>query len=389
MDKKKVALIKGPFLRPNGVLPWVYLNNNYKKYEVTAFESNPSRFNTNNLDLPVRDLHWLDGKFTLFNYDYFFSKLIKKLHLPANILIGLTKITKNYDIIHTCENFNFFTFQIALLSRFYKNKKFLFSTGENIPYPLFQRNILTWQIKKFNNKYVNKITTTTELGKRALIHEGVQPKKVEVLPNALNFKLFENLEKDPQIINLSEKYKYTFNILFVHKLCEQKGTYFLIKAFNKLNQEIDNIRLFLLGENQLNDKYNNIIKSNKNIIHIDYIRNDKIKYLYNLSDLFILPSITMTNNEEQFGMAILEAMACGIPSIVTNVGGMPFVVEKNKTSLIIQERSTKDIIKSIKRIYYDKRFRKKLGNYSYKYVRDKYSMEKTGGKLNNIYEGLY
>ncbi len=37
----RVALIRGPYLRPNGVLPWEYIHNSYDDIEVVAFESDP------------------------------------------------------------------------------------------------------------------------------------------------------------------------------------------------------------------------------------------------------------------------------------------------------------------------------------------------------------
>lgn len=384
----RIALIRGPYLRPNGVLPWEYVHNNFDDMETVAFESNPPRFDTSVLNMPVRRVHWIDGKLNLFGADYFFSKVLSKAKLPSDILLGIGKIAKDFDVVHTSENFNFFSFQSALWSKV-RHKKFVFSAGENIPYPLSQRNFITWQVKKFVNNTASAITTTTPLGKKALIHEGVDQNKIEVIPNALDFEYFEKGPKDSSKANLPEELEGTFNLLFVGGLSEQKGTYYLLRAFRELKNRIWDIRLILIGENHLNEKYyKSFVEADKSVYHIGYVPNTEIRYLYNMCDVFILPSVTMPNNEEQFGMAVLEAMACGKPTIVTDVGGLPYVVRHEKTSLVIPERSSEAIADAVLKLYNDKALRQSLGQYSYSYVRDNFSKEVVGQKLYEFYKRL-
>jgi glycosyltransferase involved in cell wall biosynthesis len=295
----RIALIRGPYLRANGVLPWEFINNEFNDIEVVAFESDPPRFDTSVLDLPVRKLPWPDGKLNLFGYDYFFSKALSGLKMPSDILIGFSKISKEFDIIHTSENFNFFSFQGALWSKL-RNKQFIFSAGENIPYPIKQRNWILWKIKKFVNERANAITATTLAGKKALIHEGANPDKIEIIPNVIDFKYFGKGSKDSSKLNLPHELEDTFNILFVHGLSKQKGIPFLVDAFKRLKSNISDVRLILTGKNQLDPNYyrENIGKCDE-IFHINFLPNIKMQYLYNLSDVFILPSVTTLNNEEQ------------------------------------------------------------------------------------------
>ncbi len=336
--------------------------------------------------MPIRKLHWIDGKLNLFGYDHFFSKVLSKVKLPSNILSGIGRIAKEFDIIHVSENYHFFSFQGAFWSKV-RHKKFVFSAGENIPY--YPKNVITWQVKKFVNKVAVGITTTTPLGKRALICEGVDPNKIEVIPNALDFTYFNPGPKDSSKLNLPEELQETFNILFVGKLTEQKGIYYLLKAFEELKHKIKNIRLILVGPNYLpQNYYKSYIECNDLIYPIRYIPNTKIQYAYNLCDIFILPSITMPNNKEQFGMVVLEAMACGKPTIVTDVGGLPYIVKAGKTSIVIPERSCEAIIKAVIKLYNDEKLRESLGRYSYYYVRKNFSKEVIGHRLYVFYKKI-
>jgi glycosyltransferase involved in cell wall biosynthesis len=382
----KIALIRGPYLRHNGILPWEYINNRFKDVKITAFESIPTRFNNSTLDMPLKKLHWLDGKIKI-NDRYIIKDGLNYLNLPNTILLGINKIVKEYDIIHTSENFNFFSFQVALLCKI-QNKKFAFSSGENIPFKPNQ--YITWKIKKFVNTTANGITTTTPLGKRALIHEGVNPNKISIISNVIDLKYFKRQDKEPEKIKLPSELKITFNILFVHGLKEQKGIYYLLKAFKNLIQKYKDIRLILVGKNHLEKHfYYKHITKNQYIYHLNFVPNNKIQDVYNLCDIFILPSITMQNNEEQFGMSILEAMACNKPSIVTDIGGLSYIAKNSKTSLIIKERSVKEIIKAIEKLYKNEDIRKELGDYSYRYVRSNFSKHIVGYKLYKFYKNIY
>ncbi|OQX56503.1 MAG: hypothetical protein B5M53_01125 [Candidatus Cloacimonas sp. 4484_209] len=383
----KIALIRGHFTRKSGILPWEFLHNNYNNdYEVTIFAAKPTRHPLDEIKLPVRQLYWLDGRPKVKKWDYFLYSMLNKLKLPSGFLLGLSKIIEEYDIIHTSENFTGFSFIAAYLCRRYK-KPFVLSTGENIPYPLFQRNPITWQIKKFVNNTAKAILPTTQLGKRALIHEGVDHKKIYVVPNAIDLDIFYRCSREEclRILNLSNQYMKTFNILFVGNLCEQKGVPYLIDAFLNISHRHHRVRLFLVGKNFLDEGYKNMLKNNKKMLHVESFPYEKMRYWYGIADVLVLPSVTMPNNEEQFGMVLLEAMACGVPTIATNVGGIPFVVESDKTTLLVNERSVKEIENAIEELICHPAIRKKMAAYSIDYVKKKYSPVRVANTLMKIY----
>ncbi len=338
--------------------------------------------------MPVKQLHWLDGKLDLFNQKYVLWKGLEFFRLPKSVLLGIGKIVNEFEVVHTSENSNFFSLQAALWARL-KGKKFVFSAGQNIPYPLKQRNFFTWHAKKFVNDTACAITTTTTLGKRALIHEGVNPDKITVIPNALDFKYFDKGPKNSANVGLPKELNSTFNILFVHRLKEPKGVLYLVAAFEDLEKKYGDMRLIVVGDNHLDEAYyRKHIKANQKIYHVESVPNTQIQYLYNLSDVVVLPSLAIANNEEQFGMTLLEAIACGVPTIVTNVGGLPYVAEKNLTSLVINDRSEKEIKEAIEQLYENKALRQRLGKYSYKYVRENFSKEAIGKRLYRFYKNI-
>jgi glycosyltransferase involved in cell wall biosynthesis len=380
---KKVALIAGPYLSPDSIKPWEHLHNN-SEVDVTAFESKPSKFDTSTLSVPVEKLHWIDGKASLFGHEYFFAKALRKLRFPSNILTGIRKL-REYDVIHILENYHVFSLQAAIVAR-RSDTHLVMSAGENIPYPLYQRNPLQWWTKKFVNDSVDAVNTTTPKAKRALIHEGVDHEKISVIPNAVDTSKFEPIS-NPDISDLSlpDDIEDSLNILFVHGLKEQKGVPYLLDAFEQIRTDFD-ARLILLGEDRLSDERTEMIRNSEDIIWRERIPYSEMPKVYNISDVSILPSVTMVNNQEQFGVAVLEAMACGLPTVVTDVGGLPYVVEAEETSRVIQERSVDQIVSALEELHESSRLRSRLGKNGRERVVAKFCKEVVADQLFEYYE---
>lgn len=356
-----IALLKGPNLRHDGnVAIWEALDK-HSEFNVVAFACDPPRFNHEKIDLPVRKLPWPDGKYDLLGYDHFFFRAIRKVRFPPGYLRGVKSVCEEFDIVHTSENFNLFSIQAALATK-NTDTKFAFHASKNIPYPRSQHNPLLWQLKKFTNRRADAITATTILDKRALIHEGVTHDKIAVLPNSVDLSLFEPLDApEYQAVGLDSLYAETTNILFVHKLCEQKGTPYLIEAFESLQSKHDDLRLILVGESRLETSLERRIETNDAIQWLEFVPFEEMVHLYNCADLTVLPSVTMVNNEEQFGMSVLEAMACGVPSVVTDVGGIPSVVDEDATALVVDERDAAQLEAGIEKLILSPGRRSQMG----------------------------
>ena len=64
----------------------------------------------------------------------------------------------------------------------------------------------------------------------------------------------------------------------------------------------------------------------KSVIFTGWVENTQLPYMINRFDVFALPSY-----HESFGVAVLESLACGVPVVATNVGGLPEVMRDGET----------------------------------------------------------
>jgi glycosyltransferase involved in cell wall biosynthesis len=103
--------------------------------------------------------------------------------------------------------------------------------------------------------------------------------------------------------------------------------------------------------------------------------------LLNAMDIFVLPSYS-----EGLSLALLEAMAAGLPVIATAVGSTAEVVRDGDTGLLIPPRDTAALADALARLLADPAWAQELGARARACVRERYSLERLGRKINALYE---
>ena len=118
-------------------------------------------------------------------------------------------------------------------------------------------------------------------------------------------------------------------LLYVGRVCRQKGTDLLVEAFAKLRAERRKVRLVVAGPiGQFGSEGSNEITTtleHHQGIYLGPVDEALLPSVYNMADIFVLP----TRSHEMFGMAAIEAQACGRPVVCSNQGGLPEVVNSS------------------------------------------------------------
>ncbi|MCL4500890.1 MAG: glycosyltransferase [Deltaproteobacteria bacterium] len=97
-------------------------------------------------------------------------------------------------------------------------------------------------------------------------------------------------------------------------------------------------------------------------------------------DIFVLPS-----HSEGVSLALLEAMAAGLPVIVSRVGGLPEVVTDGENGLLIPPKTPEALAQALERLLVDPAFSKNLGEKARRQVETNYSLDRLGREINEIY----
>jgi alpha-maltose-1-phosphate synthase len=353
-DHMKIGIVRGPYLNPWEAQTWYPL---METHDVVFFGAINGFFDVS--DIPNTRL----TPFHKISMTYFSTRLLKELN--------------GFDVIHAVETYHAFTLQCALLKNIYKFK--LFSTcWENIPYPhpSFEGRLNRTVVK---NK-ADLLIAVTEKSKHALMEEGVNEKKIVVIPPGIDLDRFR-----PFRSKLREFFQEEIVILFIGRLTEEKGIIELLNAMEQIwfQERTVRPRLIICGDGRLKE----YVLQKRERFPITYYENfqySSITDLYNTCDIFVLPSKSTKGWQEQFGMVLIEAMACGKPVVSTTSGSIPYVVD-NDCSLLVEAGNTTALRDAIMKLMDDIKLRKEMGGKAREFAEKKYDNRKISNYLENIY----
>ena len=174
-----------------------------------------------------------------------------------------------------------------------------------------------------------------------IVHNGVDTEMFKPMPRS------ECLSKFPRLDGLDSM------VLFSGRMIALKGIDMAIKSLALIYKETDATLVFagagkfepwkaLLDELGVPpDRY----------IFLGGVPYPDMPYLYSLADAFVLPSYS-----ESFPMTVLEAMACRVPVIATDVGGIPEMIDSNRNGLLFQPGDPRSLAMSLLKIIGDRKF---------------------------------
>jgi len=166
----------------------------------------------------------------------------------------------------------------------------------------------------------------------------------------------------------------------IGRLTKEKDYETLIQAATHL----PHIYFFILGTGELLLKYRRLIEKKKlfNSFFIIGDSKEAHRFLYAF-DIFILPSV-----KEGLPYALLEACAAKLPSIVTNVGGMPEVIENNNSGYVVPQKKPRILAEKIELLSRNEILRKTLGENAYTRVQTEFSFSKMVEKTELVYTNI-
>ena len=182
-------------------------------------------------------------------------------------------------------------------------------------------------VVEFSINKSDKVTTVSESLKAQTKSYFNTVREISVIYNFINLKRFsrrENPEARDSFAPNGEKI-----MMHISNFRKVKRVEDVVKVFSKVRERIP-VKLLLVGDGPERIKVQETCRSLGICNDITFLgRQDAVEDLLSLADLFILPSA-----KESFGLAALEAMACGVPVISTNAGGLPEVNIEGETGFL-------------------------------------------------------
>ncbi|MCM2681482.1 glycosyltransferase family 4 protein [Echinimonas agarilytica] len=240
----------------------------------------------------------------------------------------------------------------------YFHQKFLDAHNLSIPTLVSFHGYDVFLANKIAPDYITTIQTLAKaktlftcpsnyLARHAIKVFSLPESQVRVVPNGFNPELFQlrtNKALDSNQIVITH----------VGRFENWKGQEDLIRAISELDKVgVSNVYLQLIGDGEAFNSMKNLaqeLQISDRVRFLGLVSHQKVASTLRKTDLYVHPSSTGKNGQaETFGVAILEAIAIGLPVIMTNAGGMKEIIPSPHPQFaqVVQEKSPKALAESI------------------------------------------
>lgn len=306
------------------------------------------------------------------------------------VLMSLWGRLKDFDIIYLHYPFYGTAEIIWLYKILHPSIKLIIHFHMDTPHLAWNLKILSWPLLFIKNSLMSKadkiITASLDYTAHSSIKKVWQksPTKFIEIPFGVHLHNFHVLPHDIALLmNLRQRYNISEKdrvIMFLggldspHKF---KGVDILLEAFAMLIHNHKNfnisVKLLICGDGNLRYDYEQKaekLKINSLVIFTGRVPAEELILHYNLADVFVLPSV---DTSEAFGVVLLEAMACGVPVMASNLPGVRSVFENGVQGYTVAPKSARHLRRKLEEFLKYPQTRWKMGRAARELVEKKYN----------------
>ncbi|OCS89449.1 N-acetyl-alpha-D-glucosaminyl L-malate synthase BshA [Caryophanon latum] len=205
-------------------------------------------------------------------------------------------------------------------------------------------------------------------------------KPIETVYNFVDERVYapQQVEHLKEHFGVAEDEKVLIHVSNFRKI---KNVDHIVETFLKVREQM-RTKLLLVGDGPEMNRITQLVKDSPYKNDVLFLgRQENVAELYSISDLMLLMS-----SKESFGLVLLEAMACGVPGIGTNVGGIPEVIEHGKTGYIVEEGDIDGAAAQIVQLLQDARTLAQFKEASKEAVQSRFSSSSIVAQYEALYE---
>ena len=188
-----------------------------------------------------------------------------------------------------------------------------------------------WRYLRWFYEQMDMIYVPSRVYQQQLVAKSFDPKKLRLFPHGADAEAFHPRYRDPlwwQRFGVNGGPK----VLYVGRIAKEKDLDVLIQVYQQLASRRPESTLVVVGDGPFLQQMKEGLPY-PNVIFTGFLRGEELSRAYASSDLFVFPSTTDT-----FGNVVLEAMASGLPVVVSDKGGPKEIVQHGRTGLVTRAR---------------------------------------------------
>jgi L-malate glycosyltransferase len=292
----------------------------------------------------------------------------KLSYLPA--VLALRKILAELkpDILHA-----HFVSSYGFVGALANYHPFFVSVWGTDIYKFPKRSSLNRRIVEFTLGKAEVVCSTSKT--MALETAKYTNKNIKVTPFGVDLSLFsskQHVNKGKLVVGIAKGLDdiYGFRDLF--------------RAFAILKPKFESLELHILGDGPMRGDYEELTRELEIVDKVQFIGrvpNTMVPQYMKEMDIVAMPSY-----EDSFGVTAVEAMACGIPVVVSDVDGLKEVVLENETGLIVPRGNPEELAQALGRLLKDEELRLKMGRRGIEHVRQNYDWNDNADYMVKLYK---
>ncbi len=227
-------------------------------------------------------------------------------------------------------------------------------------------------ISEYNREYLARVVGPWVREKIHVVHCGVRP---EDYTPRLKRQRVEHLE----ILNIGSLQPY-------------KGQKYLIEACALLKERGIKFRCRIVGSGEEKEPLQNLIEQRKltdEVFLLGAKTQTEVAVLLHETDCYVQPSVvTASGKKEGIPVALMEALACAIPSVATSISGVPELVRPNETGYLVEPENSQALADVLQRIDQQPEEAERFGANGLALVLKEFDLRKNVKELNHLFTGL-
>ena len=237
---------------------------------------------------------------------------------------------------------------------------------------LYERSIGRWILHKST-----RIVAVSQAVERYAESLEVEPSKVSVVPNSVDTLKFRPASR-------GDRRDGIVSVGFIGRLICNKGPQYLVEAAPRILREFSNVQFIVAGDGPM-------LQEMEHRVHQLGVENafrflgtvpSNVEFLKSC-DIMVRPSLT-----DGMPLTVLEAMACGIPTVASRVGGTSEILQDGDTGFLVEPRNVDELVSRISTLVADSNLRREMGGRARRFIEQYPSWNQVAAQLSVIYQDV-
>ncbi len=183
-------------------------------------------------------------------------------------------------------------------------------------------------IVNYSMNQSDALTAVSEFLRRETVEHFDMQKPITVIPNSIDSEVFRRIPKEDLRTHLCPNCEKV--MVHISNFRPVKNTLHVVHIFHRLRQQGHSLKLLFVGDGPDRVPAEHLARELGVYDDVRFLgKQDSVEEVLSISDVFVMPS-----GSETFGLAALEAMACEVPVVASNIGGLPELIVDGETGFL-------------------------------------------------------